>query len=231
MRDPFILAPRDHRQEHGFALPAALMMMVVVLGVTTILTTLSSEGLKRTGAQEGIAQSYLAAEGALHKTIADMSGYGNLWDQQGTLAESPTGYTEYSPNTYASNNGVPLCDSSAGCHRNFFPAGGGLIKNFGPLGDDGSAVETTYAITEQLDPMAPPAADVTVGDHPAWVQVERLDETLPSAAAVGGNLSSSLAEGGNAKEVRFRITGTALREVRGRIGSATVVSVVKMPVM
>jgi hypothetical protein len=206
-------------------------MMIVVLGVTTILSTLSSEGLRRTSAQEGIVESYLAAEGALHRMIADMSGYGSLWDQQAPLANSPAGYTEYSPNSYAANNGVPLCESGPGCHRNYFPAGGGFIKNFGPYGSDGSVVDESYAITEQLDPESPPAADASIGEHPAWVQVERLDETLPSAAAVGGNLSSSLAEGGNAKEVRFRITGTALREVRGRIGTATVVSVVKMPVM
>lgn len=219
------------RTEGGFALPAALLMMVVVLGVTTILSSLSSEGLKRTATQEGTIESYLAAEGALHRMIADMSGYGSLWDQQAPLAETPAGYTEYSPNTYASTNGVPMCTSGAGCQRNFFPAGGGFLKNFGPLGGDGSAVEASYAITDQLDPESLPAGDATIGGEPAWVQVERLDETLPSAATVGGNLSSSLAEGGNAKEVRFRLTGTALRTVRGRVGTATVVSVVKMPVM
>lgn len=221
----------DDRHEHGFALPAALLMMVVVLGVTTILSTLSTEGLKRTAAQEGTIESYLAAEGVLHRMIADMSGYGSLWDQQAPLTERPAGYTEYSPNSHASSNGVPLCDSGAGCQRHFFPAGGGLLKNFGPLSGDGSSADSSYSIIEQLDPDSPPAADVVIGAEPAWVQVERLDETLPSATTVGGNLSSSLAEGGNAKEVRFRLTGTALRTVRGRVGSATVVSVVKMPVM
>lgn len=226
-------AVRSHLQPHerGFALPAALFMMIVVLGVTLILSTIAGEGLRRTAALEGTTQSFLAAEGALNRMIADMSSYGSLWDQQGALAALPAGYTEYSPNSYASNNGVPQCTSGPGCQRNFFPSGGGLLKNVGPLGGAGSTVETGYPITDQLDSNNPPPADTAIGGQPAWVQVERLDETLPSASAVGGNLSSSLAEGGNAKEVRFRLTGTAFRDVRGRRGTATVVSVVKMPVM
>jgi len=219
------------RGEGGFALPAALFMMVIVFGVTTILGTLSSEGLRRTGAQDGIVQTYFAAEGVLNRTIADMSGYASLWDQQAPLRGSPLGYTEYSLNSYASSNGVPMCTGEAGCHRNFFPSGGGLIKNVGPLDGDGAEVDTAAPITAQINPTSPPDPDLMLQDMPAWIQVERLGETLPSAAVVGGNLSSSLAEGGNAKEVYFRLTGRALREVRGQIGSATVVSVVKMPVM
>jgi hypothetical protein len=225
------IGPVGSPSDGGFALPAALLMMVAVFGVMTVLGTISSEGLRRTAAQDGIVQTYLAAEGALNRMVADMSTYASLWDQQAALSSNPQGYTEYSPNSYGSTNGVPTCTGAAGCHRNFFPIGGGLIKNVGPLNESGSDVNTSLPIAEQIDQSDPPPADLMVADMPAWIQVERLDETLPSASAVGGNLSSSLAEGGNAKEVYFRLTGTARREVRGRVGSATVVSVVRMPVM
>lgn len=227
--------PHHHTQrtsgEEGFALPAALLMMVIVLGVTTILGTLSTEGLRRTESQVRVVQGYFAAEGAINQAIAEMSSFGNLWDQQASLGTIPSGYSEYAPNAFASNNGVPTCATGPACHRNFVPTGGGLLKNYGPLDGDGRAVNSTLPITQQLNQNDAPEPDVVIDDIPAWVQIERLDETLPSASVVGGNLSSSLAEAGNAKEVFFRLTGTALVEARGRISRATVVSVVRMPVM
>jgi len=221
----------QHAADAGFALPAVLFLMVIMLGVSVILSLGAQEGARRVSSEQGIQNTYLVAEGSLHRQIADMSIYSNLWDQQAPISTKPNSYTQYSPSAFSATNGVPACTTGAACHRNYYPLGGGLLKNFGPLDGAGGAVDAGYSIGDQLDIADPPTFDVSLAGLSGWTQVERLDETRPDAGAVGGSLSSSVAEGGNAKKIRFRLTGSALRKVRNRTGAATLIAVIEMPVM
>jgi hypothetical protein len=204
--------------------------MLTMASVTAIVASYSGFGLRQMKTHEDTASTYFVAEGAAAKMIGEMSLYGPLWDQQATLAEKPSAYEQYSPAAYSSTNGIPSCGGGISCHRNLYPVGGGLLKNAGPLLGVGSIVDTSYPVTEQIDYAAPPAPDTTLAGMDGWVQVERLDETTPSANTIGGGLSSAVAEGGNAKEVRFRLTGTAFKKLRGRLGASTVVAIVQLPV-
>lgn len=219
---------RDSRQA-AFALPAALVMILLITSAVAILSNLSTHHLAQVSSGNSRDNTYLAAEGAVHKQIAEMSVLSTLWSQRVNLTASPVGYSEYSPIAYISSNGIPPCSGTA-CHRDMFPTGGGIIKNVGPVNGAGDGVDVAYSITEQLDPEAPPAADSTLSDVGAWTQIERLDETSPNAATVGGSLSNSVAEGGNARAVRYRITGYSFKSLRGRRGYATVTTVVEAPI-
>jgi hypothetical protein len=232
MRDATTLLPNGLHaaRQSGFALPAVLLFMLTMASVTAIVASYSGHGLRQMKTHDDTASTYFVAEGATAKMIGEMSLYGPLWDQQATLAEKPSDYEQYSPAAYSSTNGIPTCTDGVSCHRSLYPVGGGLLKNAGPLLGAGSTVDSSYTVTEQIDFDAPPAPDTTLAGMGGWVQVERLDETTPSESTVGGGLSSAVAEGGNAKEVRFRLTGTAFKPLRGRIGASTVVAIVQLPV-
>lgn len=215
--------------ERAMALPATLFMMLIIAAVTAIISTIAREGLEQISVSDDTQKTFFVAEGAANGMMSQLALYGSLWDKQAYLGTKPYGYTTYAPSTYSSTNGIPTC-SGIGCQRNMVPTGGGLIKNFGPLGEDGSDVDSSYVVFEQLnlDDLQDP--DVTLSDLEGWNQLERLDESPPGIDNVGGNLSSSLAEGGNAKSVRFRITATSRKELKGRVGYATVVFIVKMKI-
>lgn len=214
--------------EGGSVIITAILLIMVIAGVTAIIGRTVQENMRTISINRSAASTFYAAEGAMNNLFGEMGAYGPLWDQLAPLSTSPSGYTEYSPASYSASNGIPPCSGIA-CHRNYYPVGGGLLKNFGPLESDGSEVDTSFPITEQLDYDDPPSPDVTLGNLSGWVQVERLDEAGPSIDTVGGNLSSSLAEGGNAKSVRYRVTGTSKKSNRGRTGVSVVVAVVELP--
>ena len=213
----------------GFAIPATLFVVLLLAFVVSALFRMSRHNMTRIESDRAQDVTYLAAEGAAHKQIADMAVLGPLWSQRTNLAVLPDNYEEYSPSTYASRNGIPTCTGVA-CHRHMYPVGEGLIKNFGPLDGDGATANSDFVITEQLDPDLPPEPDLTVGGVDGWTQVERLDELMPGAASVGGNLSNAIAEGGNAKAIRYRITGLSLKSLRGKRGYSTVIAVIEMPI-
>jgi hypothetical protein len=215
--------------EEGMALPAVLMLLVLLAGVTAIISEISVHHQKQIVIEQAVDDTYLAAEGAVNKQIADMSVLSGLWDQKTNLSSSPSGYTSYSPIAFTSTNGIPTCTSGVACHRNMYPVGGGLIKNLGPVNGDGETVDSSYSIIDQLDPSNLPDADLTLNGVKAWTQVERLDETFPGTATVGGSLSNAVAEGGNSKAVRYRITGISTKSVKGRRGYATVIAVAEVP--
>lgn len=217
-----------HKKQRGLALPITLFFILILSGMAAILTQIARENQSRIRTERDSESVYYASEGMLNKLISDMTIYGALWDQLAPLGTKPSGYTEYAPATYSSTNGIPTCTGIA-CHRNYFPTGGGLIKNVGPLETDGKTVSSSSTISKQLNYASPPAADLTLGNLSAWVQVERLDETTPSASTVGGSLSSGISEGGNAKEVRFRVTAYSSKKLRTRTGVSCTVSVVQVP--
>ncbi len=219
----------SERNESAMALPATLFMMMIIASVTAIISTIAREGLEQIPVTDDTQNTFLVSEGAANDLMGQLALYGSLWDKQAFLGTKPSGYTTYAPSTYTSTNGIPIC-SGVACHRNLVPTGGGLIKNFGPLGEDGSEVDSAYTISEQLNTDDLQEADVTLNELAGWNQLERLDESPPGLDNIGGNLSSSLAEGGNAKSVRFRVTATSRKELKGRAGYATVVFVVKMKI-
>lgn len=218
------------RLQSGMALPIALFMIVALTSITAALAGMSHDTFRQTTVQESSTMTNLVAEGAVNKMISEMGLYSALWDQQSPLNTKPFGYTEYNPASYTATNGIPVCTSGVSCQRNLYPASGGLIKNFGPLTGDGAAVDGAYYVTDQLDTSDPVDSDVRLGDVDGWVQVERLDEEGPNANTVGGNLSSSIAEGGNAKRIRFRLNGTSLKSLNQKIGTTTLVTIVLLPV-
>ena len=215
------------KSECGVALPAALLMIMMVVSMTVLLTKMSIHNLNEISISQSTDITYLAAEGAVNKQISEMSVLGTQWEEKPAITSLPSGYTEYSPATYASSNGIPTC-SGVACHRSMYPTGGGLLKNIGPVNGAGDSVDTRYSITDQLDTTHLATADLTLTSISAWTQVERLDEATPSASTVGGSLGNSIAEGGNSKVVRYRVTGTALKKLKGKDGRTTVVAVVEM---
>ncbi len=216
------------RIEAGLALPLTLLMILTLTAASAVMVSVSRENLGRLKLRKEASQTYLVAEGAANQILGDMAIYGALWDQLPNLASKPYGYTEYAPGAYSATNGIPTCTGES-CLRNLYPLGGGLLKNLGPLTGAGATVDTNYAMADQLNYTSPQTADSTLGNLSGWSQVERLDETTPNASSVGGSLSNSLAEGGNARTVRFRVTGLSMKRVRGRVGLASVVMVVELP--
>lgn len=215
-------------REKGMALPIALFMLLLISAVTSILFQSSQQNFNQVEISQVANETYYVAEGVLNYTIADMSARNLLWKDKVPLATVPSNYASYSPATYVSSNGIPTCNYLH-CHRDLYPTGGGLIKNLGPIGGDGETVNSSFAISEQFDPASPVDSDIDLVSSSGWSQVERLEQTTPSASTIGGNLSNSLAEGGNANRVRFRVTGISSDLHKGSRSYATVVAVVEMP--
>jgi hypothetical protein len=209
------------------AIPVALFMLLAIAGVTAILASVSHQNLREMSVSQDTHETYIVAEGALNRMMSELASFGPLWDKQGSLQNKPLNYIEFAPSAFTSTNGIPNC-SGVACHRNYYPVGGGLIKNFGPLVSDGLLVNAAVVVSEQLDFEAPPTPDIILAGMDAWSQVERLDETYPTVENLGGNLSSSLAEGGNAKNIRFRLTGVAQKVLRDELGSSTVIAIVEL---
>ena len=214
--------------EKGLALPVALLLLLFITASAALLSDVSMGTFKQTKIQEAIQDTFQNAEGAVHEVMRQMSVYPELWRARTILPTVPASYTSYSPLTFSSSNGIPTC-SGAGCHRNLYPVGGGLIKNFGAEGAGASDVDAAYPVTDQLDPDDPPTQDIQLNGQSAWVQVERLDETLVSSESLGGSLDSNPLSGTGASEVRFRLTGVNFRTVRDRRGLSTVVYIVALP--
>lgn len=214
--------------EKGLALPAVLILMLLMASVCAVLSSVSMHNLKSVQIHNATETNYLAAEGVVNKLVGEISSLGTLWEQQVPLNVKPSAYSEYSPTTFVSSNGIPPC-SGISCQRHLYPTGGGLLKNVSPAGVLSSSVDTAYPISEQIDFQSLPEADLMLSDQSAWVQVERLEEIRIQDSMLGASLSNGLAEGGNAKNVRFRITGYSLKAVKGRLGLSTIVAIVELP--
>lgn len=217
-----------YRQDKGMALPAALMLVLFMIGTGAIFSSISISGLKQIKRFEATQQNFHASEGAVHDVLSQMATNPESWREANPLADLPNGYTEYTPTTYTSSNGIPPC-SGAACHREMFPTGGGVIKNAGPMAADGGDVISGRSITEQVDTQNLPIADVTLNSQPAWSQVERLDEVTISQGSVGGSLETGNNGSSGANAVRFRVTGTSMNSLKGREATSTVVYVVEVP--
>jgi hypothetical protein len=212
----------------GGALPLALFLTLVLAMSGAITTKIAQLGLRKIPIAEATTDTFQVAEGAAHQLLSQMSGNPELWRELNPIQDLPAGYTQYSPAALSASNGIPSC-SSRGCHRNYFPVGGGLVKNFGPLTAEGGEVDTAYAIADQLDPENPPDPDAILNGRDGWVQVERLEEISISAGSLGGGLENNRSGGSRTGVVRFRLSAVADREVRGRRGRSTLVMVVEMP--
>jgi len=218
----------DLASELGVSLPMALFMILVIAASSAILSTSSTQGLKEVKISEAISDSYYVAEGGFQDFVAQLGVYSQLWREKVTLTVPPANYVQYSPLMYSLTNGIPSCSGIA-CQRNLFPVGGGLLKNFGPIGGSGDTVNAAVDITQQLNPAALPTSDVTLNGRSAWYQVERLDETYPNGTALGGSLTNYDPHGAGATAVRFRVTATSQRSLKGKTGLATIIAVVELP--
>lgn len=214
--------------QDGLALPTALMLVMVISIGGSIFASTTVQNLRTVTIDEATQDTFQVAEGALHNIIRQISANPQLWREKVALATAPSGYTEFTPLTYSATNGIPPC-SGALCLRQMFPTGGGLIKNYGPIGGDGDNVDDTATIVDQLNDASLPDPDVTLNSQSAWAQVEHMDESLPGSTSIGGDLINNPVGGTVATNIRFRITGTTLRTVRERQGRSTVMAMIEVP--
>lgn len=213
---------------NGMALPAALFFSLTITSLAAIFAQLAMKNMEIVQQQEATTDTFEIAEGVVHDLLRQIVINPHLWRQRVPLPDEPDGYAEFSPADFTSRNGIPNCTGIA-CERNMFPTGGGFIKNFGPIGSAGDSVDTDFPASEQLDPENLPDPDIELNSRPGWVQVERLDESFPSSNTIGADISNNPQAGGNANVIRFRVTGTALRAVKGANGGSTVVVIVEVP--
>lgn len=223
-----MLSPAHYNRESGIALPAALLLVMFIASVGGLLSFISISEMQQVKQVDMIERNFNASEGATHDVFSQMATASEMWREMSPLADLPSGYTEFSPVSYASTNGIPPC-SGVGCHRQMFPTGGGLIKNFGPFGAEGSEVDTSWSIVDQLDWADTPTNDVSLNSQDAWAQVERLDEVSVSSESVGGSLENNNTGGSGSSSIRFRVTGVSLNSLRGRRGVSTLIYVVELP--
>lgn len=215
-------------KRRGMAMPAALMFTMAITALAAIFSQVATQGLATASRSNATADTFEMAEGAAHDLLRQIVFSPHLWREKTPLATLPSGYTEYDPASFSSTNGIPTC-TGLGCERNRYPTSGGFIKNYGPIGGDGDSVDSSRAITNQLDHSDLPDQDLALNGRPTWTQVERLDETLPSSSTLGADLSNNPTAGGGANVIRFRITGTSVRSLKGDIGDASVVVIAEVP--
>lgn len=219
---------RRIRSSRGGALPLALFMTMILGLVGGITYKVSQLNVRKIKLSQSTQDTFQIAEGTSHQLLSQMAASPELWREMSPLEASPLNYTEYSPSALAATNGIPSCSGKA-CHRNYYPTGGGLIKNFGPITSDGAEVDSNYSIMDQFDENYPPEADAQLNNLKGWVQVERLDEVNIDASSLGGGLENNRNGGSRTGLVRFRVTSIATRSVRNKIGRSTLVMVVQVP--
>lgn len=214
--------------QKGLALPTALLLVMVIAIAGGIFVKTSSRNFYLALQDEATVDSYQISEGAVHSIISGMSSTPHLWRERVMLQNVPLNYIEYSQLNYGGTNGIPNC-SGRNCMRNLYPSGGGLIKNFGPISSNGSSVNTTKEVWDQLNPSSLPTSDLTLNGINSYNQVERLDESIPSGTNLGTELTNNPIGGTSNKNVRFRVTGKTLRSLGTRTGESTLVAILEMP--
>lgn len=230
-RDTVMIRVKGHRLsgQRGSALPLALLVVMILGVLGGVYSRISVQNLRTQKLNEATVDAVEIAEGVAHDLVRQMVILPHLWREKVPLATVPLNYVEYSPLSFSATNGIPTC-SGVGCHRNRYPTGGGLLKNAGPVGGYGDTVDATLPVTSQVDPSDLPPADLTLNGLSAWSQVERLDELMPGASSIGGDLANNPGGGTNANAIRFRITGTTRRAIRAQTAQPEVVVVVEVPV-
>jgi hypothetical protein len=214
--------------QHGGALPLSLFMTLTLALIGGITMKVSQFNLRKINIAEATQDTFQIAEGTAHTLLSQMASSPELWRELNPLEVLPLNYTEYSPSSFSATNGIPTC-SGQSCHRNYYPTGGGLVKNFGPLSGSGSQVDALYEIADQFDQNNPPIADTVLNSLSGWVQVERLDEINISSSSLGGGLENNRSGGSRTGVVRFRLSAIATRELRDKTGRSTLVMVVQLP--
>lgn len=219
----------SRKQERGLALPAALLLLLVIATMTAVLSRTATEQLSAAKSQQVSLDMFLVAESALQNQMRQMLIFPEGWKVVATLSTKPSSYTQFQPAVYASQNGIPSC-SGDGCLRGYYPVGGGLLKNLGPIEGSGLTVNASNTIMTQFDGESPPEVeDVTVDGTPGWVQVERMDRVVTPVDATGANLSTQGNVLGNNESVRFRLTGYSTKQLKARRGDTVLVAVIEMP--
>lgn len=214
--------------EAGLSLPMALFMVLAITAASSIFSNSSTQNLREMKITESTNDSFYVAEGALQDFTAQLGVYSQLWREKVNLTTIPASYTQYNPLTFSGTNGIPTCTGNA-CQRKMYPVGGGLLKNFGPMGGAGNIVNAAAAITNQLNPASLPTADITINGRRAWYQVERLDDTTPNTNSIGASLSNYDPHGASSAGIRYRVTAVAERTLKGKTGFSTVVAVLELP--
>ena len=214
--------------ERGFALPLAMLLLLVIAASTAIFSRQAQELFAVTKNQEVASDNLYRSEGVLYDTVRQMAQAPELWSNLPPLSELPSSYSFFQPGAYTSTNGIPDC-SGKDCHRNMIPIGGAIIKNVGPLAGDGQNVDSAHTMQGQLDPQNLPEGDITLNGRDVWVQVERIGKRLEPVDAVGSSLDSNDENAGNAQVVQYRVSGYSLREVKGKLGRSVVVAIVEVP--
>jgi hypothetical protein len=214
--------------ENGLSLPIVLFLVLTIMSASAIFSIVGTQNIREMKITEASTDSFYVAEGAIQDFIAQLGVYSQLWREKVNLVEIPLNYEQFNPLSYASSNGIPNCSGHA-CQRLMYPIGGGLLKNFGPMGADGDIVNPDATVINQLSTIDPQTPDVVLNNKNAWYQVERLDETSVTANSIGASLSNYEAHSSGYAGVRFRITALAQRPLKGKMGFSSIVAVVELP--
>ncbi|MEM9400384.1 MAG: type II secretion system protein [Verrucomicrobiota bacterium] len=244
---------RESIHIRGFALPLALIMTAIVGILLAILASVSQSSMDQVSRREAKEITFRGSEVVLHQVLTDMSKNGLAYKFRKTLPlmSSLEDYTAYSPfdnnDPTDDRNGLPLTSSDEpGIERNYYPLGGGILKNFGPDDSNFSKYIRNEPITDQINQEFLPPNElnnpINVGhtNLKGWSQVERLDEAPPGPSSLGSDLDMS--NPGRNSAVRFRITSRGqlkhrpvngktvfTRDINGEIGSTTVVILAEIP--
>jgi hypothetical protein len=214
--------------ERGLGMPVALLLSMVMIAIGAIYSSLTQTSNEILKSREHSKDLFYVAEGAVHNILSNMAIASHLWLAQTKIDSTPLDYTAYNPISYSSDNGIPTCSGIA-CQRHLYPQSGGLIKNAGPISSSGADVNSNLKINQQIYQQTPPESDITINDTNAWSQVERLDEGYLGNNSFGADLSNNPDGSSGANSVRFRITGTAIKDLKGRTGKSTIIVIVEIP--
>lgn len=138
------------RDERGMALPAALLLLLVIASATAMLSRPLLSQLQTSKRQELTQKLVMVADGAMQDQMRQLLLQPEYWKVMATVSSKPSRYASYQPANFASTNGIPSC-TGAGCSRSRYPTGGGLLKNIGDLVTDGASVDTSKTADAQYD--------------------------------------------------------------------------------
>lgn len=211
----------------AFAMPVALLLLLILgfLGLT--YSKAAQVGLVEESYFNARDRTFLAAEGSLALAQSMLASDPLHWSKRLPLFNIPSNYQSYDPLFHLATNGIPPC-SGLFCERSLIPITGGLIKNYGPLTGEGSLVDTTQSVIDQLDLNAPPAADIIFGDVTSWFQLERLHEVNSWDSRLHTDLENNPQD--LTKEFLYRINAMAISNVRQERTVSELVSIVRVPV-
>ena len=202
---------RGSLSQRGLAMPMALLLILFVSAITAIYLILATSAARSIATNSSSNRIFFAAEGILSAAAQEVVSKGILWSSKTPHVTKPLGYKTFDPRDPLNVNGLPVC-SGVACTRNFVPVGGGILKNVGPIADNGeTVVDPKGRVDEQLSLLSP-SPDVVLAGTKGWYQVEGLGDSPYVMDEVGNSLNNNAA---TTPPKMFRITAISRRDLGG----------------